>query len=171
GWSRGGAPVALLFSFIVALGLTVGEGLAFSSRQYGTGVATILALPAARAALFDATTYPLLPTLRNMVMYTLMLAGLVMIIESVRHIAYKIAPRRFIMAPRPACGGSLRAVRRPPTVIEVKTLRRGCLGWRSSRRDFGRASAGFAAASPGVAGRFAPPTKNTVGGPSRPVPH
>jgi len=121
GWSRGGAPVALLFSFIVALGLTAGEVCAFRLHQYGTGVATILALPAARAAVFDAPTYPLLPTLRSMVMYTLMVAGLVMIIESVRHVAHKIASQRFTSAPRAACGGSPGALRRPPTGIEVKT--------------------------------------------------
>src|SRR5262249_31133384 len=117
----GGAPVAILFSFIVALGLTAGEVWAFRLRQYGTGVATILALPAARAAFFDATTYPLLPTLRSMVMYTLMVAGLVMIVESVRHIVHKIAPRRFTTAPKPACGCSPRALRRPPTGIQVKS--------------------------------------------------
>src|SRR5204862_5347983 len=94
GWSRGGASVALLFSFIAALGFTVGELCVFRLHRYGTGVATIMALPVAKAALFDAIALPLLETLRSMVMYTLTVAALVVIVESVRHASRKVGRRR-----------------------------------------------------------------------------
>ena len=99
GWSRGGAPVALLFSFIAALGLTVGELCAFRLHPYGTGVATILVLPVAKAALFDANFLPFLPTLRGMVIYTLTVAVLVVIIELVRHTAHNVGRRRLASPP------------------------------------------------------------------------
>jgi len=98
GWSRGGGPVALLFSGIAALAMTIGELCAYRLHRYGTGVATILALPLAKAAFFDANVLPLLATLRGMVMYSLMLAGLVVAIEFARHTVRTIGQRRVAIA-------------------------------------------------------------------------
>jgi hypothetical protein len=86
GWSRGGAPIALLFSFIAALGFTIGERFAAAFHRWGAGVVTIVALPAAKAAFFDSTAYGLLPTLRSMILYILILALLVIGTEWVRQI-------------------------------------------------------------------------------------
>ena len=121
GWSRGGVPVALLFSFIAALAISVGELSAFRLHRLGTGVATILALPVAKAALFDAVALPLLPTLRGMVMYTLTVAVLVVIIESVRHTAHRAGRRTFTMVAGSGRGRFPGALARPPMGIKAKT--------------------------------------------------
>lgn len=94
GWSRGGGLVALLFFVIISLALTFGELCAYRLRRYGTGVATILALPLARAAFFDTNIFPLLATLRGVVIFTLVVAALVVIIEPVRHAAHNVRRRR-----------------------------------------------------------------------------
>jgi hypothetical protein len=83
-WSRGGALATVLFSLIGALGLMTGEVYAYRVYRYGTGVRTILALPVAKAAFFDANTVPLLPTVRIMVMNLLMMSLVVAAVELAR---------------------------------------------------------------------------------------
>jgi hypothetical protein len=83
GWSRGGAVAALLFGFVAALLMTLWEvGV---SRLPGRGAGAFLSLPVAKAAFFDTNFIPLLPMLRGMVLYTLILCALVVVVESVRH--------------------------------------------------------------------------------------
>jgi hypothetical protein len=83
GWSRGGAVAALLFGFVAALLMTLWEvGV---SRLPGRGAGAFLSLPVAKAAFFDTNFIPLLPMLRGMVLYTLILCALVAVVESVRH--------------------------------------------------------------------------------------
>jgi hypothetical protein len=67
-WSRGGAPIALLFCFVATLALLVGEMAMNRFRRWGRGVATILTLPVLKTAFFDSTVLPLLPTIRGMVL-------------------------------------------------------------------------------------------------------
>ena len=93
-WSRGGAPVALLFSFIAGLALIAGELCAYRLHRYGTGVATVLALPVASAAFFDANAVPLLAALRVMVMNLFVVAIGVAIIELIRHEGRNAGRRR-----------------------------------------------------------------------------
>lgn len=94
GWSRGGAPIALVFSFIVGLALIAGELCAYRLHRYGTGVATILALPVVKAAFFDVNIVPLLSTLRAMVMNLLVVAIGVAVIELTRHAVRNVGRRR-----------------------------------------------------------------------------
>jgi hypothetical protein len=98
GWSRGGALLALLFGFVAALALAVGELCAYGLHRYGTGVATILALPAAKGAFFDTNFIPLLPMLRGVVFYTLTMAILIVAVEFVRH-ASSSPGRRAVTVP------------------------------------------------------------------------
>jgi hypothetical protein len=121
GWSRGGAAVALLFGFIAALGFTVAELCAFRLHRYGTGVATVLALPVAKGAFFDASIYPLLPSLRGVIVYTLVVAVLVVTYESVRQITHNARRRGFIPAARPAEASFPGASRRRPMGIQTRT--------------------------------------------------
>jgi hypothetical protein len=101
-WSRGGGPVAILFSFIAALALTFGEFAACRLHRYGTGVATILALPAAKAAFFDANIFPLLPTLRIMFLNLFVLAALTVVVELARFPNRGLGRRRMVTASGPA---------------------------------------------------------------------
>jgi hypothetical protein len=95
GWTRGGGLVAVLFSFLAALGMTIGELGAERLHWYGAGVATILALPIAKAAFFDTTFIPLLEIFRGMILY--MFFGFVVVI------AVEFA-RRTIRSPRRRLG-------------------------------------------------------------------
>jgi hypothetical protein len=92
GWSRGGVIVALLFSFVAGLVLTVTEVAVHRLHRFGTSVATILALPIAKAAFFDTSVVPLLPMLRGVALYTVCLAIIVMAVESLRQTTH--IPRR-----------------------------------------------------------------------------
>jgi hypothetical protein len=83
-WSRGGVPVTLLFSVIATLGLMMGEWFARRGHWYGTAVASVLALPVAKAAFFDSTSVHLLPMLRGMVLYILITALFVALVELTR---------------------------------------------------------------------------------------
>jgi len=67
-WSRGGVPVAVAFCFVATLAMLAGEMAMNRFRRWGAGVATILVLPVLKAAFFDSTVLPLLPTLRGMVL-------------------------------------------------------------------------------------------------------
>ena len=99
-WSRGGAPVALLFSFIASLALMAGELCAYRLHRYPTGVATILALPVAKAAL-DAVGVPLLSMLRGMVLNLVMVAIGVAAIELIRHARLRARLRQLTHPLRP----------------------------------------------------------------------
>jgi hypothetical protein len=94
GWSRGGALVALLFGFAAALMMIFIEYCVWGLHRAGNGIATILALPISKAAFFDTNFVPLLPTLRGMVLYTLVVAAVVVVVESVRRSSRR--PRRQI---------------------------------------------------------------------------
>jgi len=83
-WSRGGAPIAILFSFVATLGLLLGEMAMNRFRRWGSGVATILALPVLKAAFFDVTVLPLLPTLRGMVLSIIAIVFLAFFAELAR---------------------------------------------------------------------------------------
>jgi len=98
GWSRGGALVALLFGFVAALILTSCEAGIARLAGRGTGLATFLSLAVAKAAFFDTNFIPLLPMLRGMVLYTLILCALVAVVESTRY-AWR-SPRRRVMPVR-----------------------------------------------------------------------
>jgi len=89
-WSRGGALVAILFSFIAALGLTLGELCTHRLHRFTPGVASVLALPVAKAAFFDANAVPLLFMMRGMVVYTLGMLVLVIIVEFACRTARKV---------------------------------------------------------------------------------
>jgi hypothetical protein len=84
GWSRGGAPVAFAFSIVATLALLAAEFCARHVHRYGWGVTTILALPVAKAAFFDVNTLPLLPTLRGLILYMLLLVTVVFMVEFAR---------------------------------------------------------------------------------------
>jgi hypothetical protein len=86
GWSRGGAPIALLFSFFAALVLTTAEVAASRLHRFGEAAASILALPVAKAAFFDSNFIPLLPMLRGLVLYPLVVALVVVAVEVCRHV-------------------------------------------------------------------------------------
>src|SRR5262249_25653020 len=58
GWSRGGAPIALVFSIFAALILTATEAAASRLHRFGEGAASVLALPVAKAAFFDSNFIP-----------------------------------------------------------------------------------------------------------------
>jgi hypothetical protein len=83
-WSRGGASVALLFSVIAALVMTAAELCVRRLHRYGKPIATILALPVAKAAFFDANIFPLLTTLRVMLLNLLVIAVVVVAVEAIR---------------------------------------------------------------------------------------
>jgi len=83
-WSRGGAPIAILFSFIATLGLLAGEMAMNRFGRWGSGVTTILTLPVLKAAFFDATVLPLLPLLRGMVLSVLAIVILAFFAELAR---------------------------------------------------------------------------------------
>ena len=86
-WSRGGAPVVLLFSMIAALGLMVGEWFAHRWHRWGAGIGSILALPVAKAAFFDGVVVQLLPMLRGIILYMLITAVIVVAVEFARRVA------------------------------------------------------------------------------------
>jgi hypothetical protein len=88
-WSRGGAPVALLFAFIAGFALMACEACAYRLRRYPTGVGTILALPVVKGAL-DAAGVPLLSMLRDMVLNLLLVVVGVAVIELTRHAWRKV---------------------------------------------------------------------------------
>ena len=81
GWSRGGIPIALLFSIIAALVMTICESAADQLHPYGAGVSTILTLPVAKAAFFDSNFVPLLPLLRGLALYVFVVAIMVVVVE------------------------------------------------------------------------------------------
>jgi hypothetical protein len=93
-WSRGGVGVALLFGFVAALGLTFGELCAYRLHRFPAGVGTILFLPIAKIAFFDANAVPLLPMLRGMVFEMVLLACVVSAGEFVRHSSRLFGRRR-----------------------------------------------------------------------------
>jgi hypothetical protein len=93
-WSRGGGPVVLLFSVIAALAITIGELCAYRLHAYGTGVATILALPLAKAAFFEVNIFPLLSTLRGMILYEVVICVLVIVVELARLPIRSLGQRR-----------------------------------------------------------------------------
>ena len=88
GWSRGGPLLVLLFSVITALAVIVCEHAARASRL-SVGVSTILVLPIAKAAFFDANYIPLLPIIRGLFVYTFAVAVVVVLIE----LARRLSPR------------------------------------------------------------------------------
>jgi hypothetical protein len=94
GWSRGGAPMALIFGFVAALMMTACEFCVSRLYRAGTAVTAVLGLPVAKAAFFDSNFIPLLPMLRGMVLYTLILFALVVVVESVRRAC---SPRRRVV--------------------------------------------------------------------------
>ncbi len=83
-WSRGGPLVVILFSAIAAFCLTAGEALAHRASGHHAGVASILTLPIAKAAFFDASIFPLLTTLRTIVLFTAATAAVVVVVELAR---------------------------------------------------------------------------------------
>jgi hypothetical protein len=92
-WSRGGAPVALIFSFIAAFALMACEAGAYRFRRYPMGVATILALPVVKGAL-DAAGVPLLSMLRDMILNLILVAVGVAVVELTRHAGRKVGQPR-----------------------------------------------------------------------------
>jgi len=104
-WSRGGLPVAILFGILGALVLTLCESVALQLDRGGLGPASILLLPVARVAFFDANALPLLAVIRGAVLYLAATAVLLIAIEIVRQPVGNIQRRR-----------SLELTRRRPTV-------------------------------------------------------
>jgi hypothetical protein len=93
-WSRGGPFVAILFSMIAALALMAGESFAYRWQSYGIGVGSILALPVAKTAFFDGIVIHLLPMVRGMVLYMLITALMVIVVEIARRVASGSRPTR-----------------------------------------------------------------------------
>jgi hypothetical protein len=85
GWSRGGPLLVLLFAVITALAMIACEHVATASRL-SVGASTILVLPIAKAAFFDANYIPLLPIIRGLFVYTFAVTVVVVLIELVRRL-------------------------------------------------------------------------------------
>jgi hypothetical protein len=92
-WSRGGAPVVILFSAIVVLLMLFVEFGANRFNRYGAGVAMIIALPIGKAAFFDANAVSLVPMTRGIFLNTLLMAILVLLVERLRKVT-RAARRR-----------------------------------------------------------------------------
>ena len=98
GWSRGGALIALLFSFVTALVLTLTEVAASRLHRFGEAAGSVLALPLAKAAFFDTNVIPLLPMLRGLALYTLVVAVVVVAVEIARHTVRTSSHRNLVMS-------------------------------------------------------------------------
>src|SRR5262249_15203578 len=80
--------LVLLFSLITALAMIAGEHVARASRL-SVGASTILVLPIAKAAFFDANYIPLLPIIRGLFVYTFAVAVVVVLIELARRLGLR----------------------------------------------------------------------------------
>ena len=89
GWSRGGPGLVLLFSIIAAFAMMATEYGVARANRLGVGVTTILALPIAKAAFFDANYIPMLPIVRGLIVYTLAVAVVVVLVELARRLALR----------------------------------------------------------------------------------
>jgi len=98
GWSRGGALIALLFSFVTALVLTLTEVAASRLHRFGEAAGSVLALPLAKAAFFDTNVIPLLPMLRGLALYTFVVAVVVVAVEIARHTVRTSSHRNLVMS-------------------------------------------------------------------------
>jgi len=104
-WSKGGAPLALLFAVVATFALMAAERAAHRIDRHGLGVGSILALPVAKAAFFDGTVVPLLFMLRGIVLYMLVVGTLVLVVEAGRRLLPDVRPRRGVRV-RPSMGHS-----------------------------------------------------------------
>jgi len=96
GWSRGGFVISLLFAATAALWLTLGEALAVQLDKSGIGPMSILLLPIARAAFFDANGLPLVAVVRSLVLYLFAITALMIVVEMFRQPVSSINRRRIL---------------------------------------------------------------------------
>jgi hypothetical protein len=90
GWSKGGAPGALLFAVIATLAMTLAEAFVHWLLSHRSGPSTILELPIAYAAFLLANVMPLLAMLRTMAMDLFAVCVLVVIVETVRFVSTSV---------------------------------------------------------------------------------
>lgn len=96
-WSRGGPAAVVVFTLLVMILLLAAEWCCTRIVR-DPGVATVLVLPLAKAAFFDANTSPVLVLLRGVLLSVIVVVTLVAVVE--------FAPRRLRRSVRQGDGGA-----------------------------------------------------------------